>query len=709
MFKLIFTCSFLISCVALFATDYTGSVSYDVACVSYPTIIVLPPGTYTVTANSISEINNTIGISDLSDTTGVTASLLVAATNPGFGVPASTSITLTEQKRIVAMAAWATLGYPKAYSVTITGDNLPGPPVWHNKPYHYYIDVSNPQNLLWTIDLNSLCTGAETYQAQGLPNNMTLAGTSLVWDPVTFANGDYSFTVNASNAAGVSGASFTITVTGAGADNKPKFTGSLNFDAYKGSPVDFNCLVAFSNYGSSFTISAGSGFPSWAAMSAGFIVGTCPANETAQNYVFTVTCSNQFGSASGQCTITIRDIVVNDLLKITSPSAVTATGTISYTPTTNKSNATISVSGLPSGITYSGGTVSGTIPSGITSFSFTVSATAPECTPTSMVVQVSCISGDSPGNGKHVIVDNFADNKANFADLENGVRQTNSYLSRVATDIEGVKGSLDYLNQLMPDKNTISSINTNTTAINANLNTISSNVSSINTKLDTTNNYLSGVSTSIEGVGSKVSLLNTTLGLVKNDTANIQQETTQINGGVNSINGKLDQSLTKQDTANDHLASIDNTTKHMDGTLDGIKTSLDKIDLTKVIENQQKEIDKLGEIKTTLTESLDVTVDPDSGYEKEVLTVVPGDYGVLVNFQNVLSPKGCTPPPVKIPLSALNDNLPSFLNAGLQDYNVDFSQPPISTLFGVVRLAETILMTIAILILGFRAIRTFEF
>ena len=513
---------------------------------------------------------------------------------------------------------------PGTYNFTVTATNSGGStncsfsivvgggsaPVWHFNPVRANF---NPGGVPYSLDLDEACTGATSYSSSNKPAWLSISGHMLT-GTVTTVPGTYNFLVSASNDNGVSNSNFIFVV---GEGQKPVKNVALFFDAYKGSNFSIDLASCFS-YATSYTL--GTGKPSWLTLVVSTMSGSCPVTETAQNYIFDVTATNQYGSVTYPCCININDIVQPDALKITSPAAARTGKQFSYTPTTNKSGAVITVTGLPSGLSYANGVVSGTIPDGVSTFTFTVHASKPEYADTSLVVYgkydatmntttpPTTTNTSDPNYVDHVIVDNPNDMKTDVSKLEAGLSQTNSTLSRVAATADGTKSAIDNL----------------TAAIN--------NMKASYETNNTTNNT----------------------------------------------------------TTNNNLGDI-------------------KTDLTHVIQNQEEQITGINGIKDMLSAGLDDTVDPNEGYTKEVLKVVPGDFGMLVTFQNILSPKGKTPPPVKIPLSALNENLPSFIGSNFSDYNVDFSQPPISILFVAVRLCETILMTIAVLILAFKAVRTFEF
>lgn len=551
------------------------------------------------------------------------------------------------------------------YSLHVTGIIESHPPVWNNKPYNFYIEVSPTAATSWEIDLNTLCTGAQSYSSSDKPAWLSINGSILGGD-VPYLNTNYSFTVNATNEDGVAGASFTVHVTGA-TIGKPVLNGVLTFDAYKNS--DFS--VTLDNYFSGATsYSLGTGKPAWLLLHAGSTMsGLCPSDETAQNYVFPVTASNAVGDTVAQCTINIKDIINNDKLKITSPASVTSPKAFSYTPTTNKTNATITVGGLPSGITYSGGVVSGTIPDGVTGFIFSVYASASEQTSVSMVVTVT-YSADGTGDGlaKHVIVDNFPDNKSNFADLENGIRQSNTYLSAINTSLGGVKSSIDTLTYKWDAmKEAVSVISTNTGTINTTLTNMNSTVSTLNNNVVT---------------------INTNLTDFKNQT-------------IAKLQGIQD----KQDQQTAHLQQISTNTGNLSGGLDDIKNKLDdtnnKLDTSN--QNTSDIKDKMDDLSDMLKQSLPGVPDPD--YTKSIYTVTTGELSFRNQFVALFQPRGKAPPVISLPLSALNiDGL-----VNLTDIPFDFERPEIVNFLALFRAMELGCFFIISCIIAIRITRSFEF
>jgi len=128
----------------------------------------------------------------------------------------------------------------------------------------------------------------------------------------------------------------------------PIITSSTTLSAAVGRSFSYQISAS-----SSGTFSA-SGLPSWLSFSGNSVTGTPPS---AGSYSFTVGVSNSYGSDSKTVTVT-----VGDLASVTSP--LTASGKVgdpfSYQITGSNGASSFSASGLPSGLSVNGSTISGT-------------------------------------------------------------------------------------------------------------------------------------------------------------------------------------------------------------------------------------------------------------------------------------------------------------------------------------------------------------
>ena len=126
------------------------------------------------------------------------------------------------------------------------------------------------------------------------------------------------------------------------------------------------------------TVSA-SGLPSWLTLSGNTLSGTPTEGETGSEITITATDDGD-GALTATQTFTIVVTPVNDSPTITSIAVTTATEDIAYTYTITTEDVdgdlvTVSASGLPSWLTLSGNTLSGTPTEGDTGSEITITAT----------------------------------------------------------------------------------------------------------------------------------------------------------------------------------------------------------------------------------------------------------------------------------------------------------------------------------------------
>ena len=126
------------------------------------------------------------------------------------------------------------------------------------------------------------------------------------------------------------------------------------------------------------TVSA-TGLPSWLTLSGNTLSGTPTEGDTVSEITITATDDGD-GALTATQIFTIVVIPVNDAPTITSTSVTTATEDIAYTYTITTEDVdgdvvTVSASGLPSWLTLSGDTLSGTPTEGDTGSEITITAT----------------------------------------------------------------------------------------------------------------------------------------------------------------------------------------------------------------------------------------------------------------------------------------------------------------------------------------------
>jgi hypothetical protein len=222
---------------------------------------------------------------------------------------------------------------------------------------------------LGTFSVVASGTPAPTFSETGaLPSGVTLSTSGLLsGTPASGTGGSYPISISASNGIGSPATqSFTLTV-----DQGPAITSGASTTFTVGTAGSFSATA------SGFpapTFSETGTLPSGVTMSTSGLLSGTPGGGTGGTYPLTITASNGIGSPAAQ-TFTLT---VNEAPAITSANNTTFTQGIPGTFTvaaTGYPSATLSESGaLPTGVTFTGGVLSGT-PAGLTgSYPITITA-----------------------------------------------------------------------------------------------------------------------------------------------------------------------------------------------------------------------------------------------------------------------------------------------------------------------------------------------
>jgi LruC domain-containing protein len=251
------------------------------------------------------------------------------------------NIVGTDTKTLVITIAPA--GTPPTITSPLTATATAG------QPFSYTITASG--------------TSPVTYGATNLPANLTILNGVITGAPA--AAGSYTIPISATNTYGSDNKNLVLTVNPAG--NAPVITSSLTANATTGSQFTYNITAS----GTTPITYNATGLPGGLYFSGSTISGTPTAAGT---FNITLNASNAIGSDAKVLVLTISQGVIAPV--ITSP--LTATGNknqaFSYTITASGSTPiTFNATNFPSGLTFSGNTISG-IPTATGTFNVNLSA-----------------------------------------------------------------------------------------------------------------------------------------------------------------------------------------------------------------------------------------------------------------------------------------------------------------------------------------------
>ncbi|HWB08911.1 MAG TPA: TIGR03118 family protein [Pirellulales bacterium] len=277
------------------------------------------------------------------------------------------------------------------YNFTITADNGNGTPVAQN----FTLTVHQAPAFTSAASATFVAGTAGTFKVQtsgfptasvsgtGLPANLTLTpnsdGTATLTSGTSLAAGTYPFTLQAANGVGTQVTqSFTLTV--AAAASAPAFTSAGNATFTVGTAGTFSVTTSGAPSAAlteSGTLPAGVTFVDNGG-GRGTLSGT-PAAGTGGTYSFTLTANNGNGTPGTQTFV----LTVDQAPAITSANATTFVAGASGTFTVHTAgfpNATINVTGLPSGVTRTDNgngtaTITSTTGAAAGTYSLTITAT----------------------------------------------------------------------------------------------------------------------------------------------------------------------------------------------------------------------------------------------------------------------------------------------------------------------------------------------
>jgi len=229
----------------------------------------------------------------------------------------------------------------------------------------------------YTITTEDVDGDVVTFSASGLPSWLTLSGNTLSGTPTEGETGSEITITATDDGDGSLTATQTFTIVVTPVNDAPTITSTAVTTATE--DITYTYTITTEDVdGDVVTVSA-SGLPSWLTLSGNTLSGTPTEGETGSEITITATDDGD-GTLTATQTFTIVVTPVNDAPTITSTAVTTATEDIAYTYTITTEDVdgdvvTVSASGLPSWLTLSGNTLSGTPTEGETGSEITITAT----------------------------------------------------------------------------------------------------------------------------------------------------------------------------------------------------------------------------------------------------------------------------------------------------------------------------------------------
>ena len=361
--------------VTVTATDSHGSVTLDftVAVSANAPPVITDPGNKSYDRGE-AIVAFAITATDQDDTPTIAVSGLPAGLVYGSGqVSGTVAASATVQAHTVTITASDAINTDVTLDFTITVTNIlpvitsPG-----NKSYRQ----GDPIVAFAVTATDADTADTVTITLSGLPSGLAY-GSGQVSGTVagSAAAQDYTVTITANDSHGSATLDFTFTVT---ANAPPVITSPGNKSYDRGETITtFGITVTDSDNAVAVAVS---GLPAGLVYSSGQVSGTVEASATVQDYTVTVMAAD---GINADVTLDFTITVENILPVITDPGNKTyRQGTffvsfgITATDADTADTVTLTVTGLPAGLAYSGGGVSGPVPLSTPAQDYTVTISA---------------------------------------------------------------------------------------------------------------------------------------------------------------------------------------------------------------------------------------------------------------------------------------------------------------------------------------------
>jgi gliding motility-associated-like protein len=229
----------------------------------------------------------------------------------------------------------------------------------------------------YTITTEDVDGDVVTVSATGLPSWLTLSGDTLSGTPTEGETGSEITITATDDGDGALTATQIFTIVVIPVNDAPTITSTAVTTATE--DIAYTYTITTEDVDGDIVTVSASGLPSWLTLSGNTLSGTPTEGDTGSEITITATDDGD-GALTATQIFTIVVIPVNDAPTITSTSVTTATEDIAYTYTITTEDVdgdvvTVSASGLPSWLTLSGNTLSGTPTEGDTGSEITITAT----------------------------------------------------------------------------------------------------------------------------------------------------------------------------------------------------------------------------------------------------------------------------------------------------------------------------------------------
>ena len=229
----------------------------------------------------------------------------------------------------------------------------------------------------YTITTEDVDGDVVTVSASGLPSWLTLSGNTLSGTPTEGETGSEITITATDDGDGALTATQTFTIVVTPVNDSPTITSIAVTTATE--DIAYTYTITTEDVDGDLVTVSASGLPSWLTLTDNTLSGTPTEGDTGSEITITATDDGD-GALTATQIFTIVVTPVNDAPTITSTVVTTATEDIAYTYTITTEDVdgdvvTVSASGLPSWLTLSGNTLSGTPTEGETGSEITITAT----------------------------------------------------------------------------------------------------------------------------------------------------------------------------------------------------------------------------------------------------------------------------------------------------------------------------------------------
>ena len=237
--------------------------------------------------------------------------------------------------------------------------------------------ATEDEQYTYTITTEDVDGDVVTVNASGLPSWLTLSGNTLSGTPTEGETGSEITITATDDGDGALTATQTFTIVVTPVNDSPTITSIAVTTATE--DIAYTYTITTEDVDGDLVTVSAIGLPSWLTLSGNTLSGTPTEGDTGSEITITATDDGD-GTLTATQIFTIVVTPVNDAPTITSTVVTTATEDIAYTYTITTEDVdgdvvTVSASGLPSWLTLTDNTLSGTPTEGDTGSEITITAT----------------------------------------------------------------------------------------------------------------------------------------------------------------------------------------------------------------------------------------------------------------------------------------------------------------------------------------------